>query len=289
MGSDPHRHRAAVGFDVSWPGESSAFFDPLRRVNIGMERQMAGRTLWPVATILALFWATPALAADGEDESDWQFAVTPYLWASGASGDVELAEGESVEVETSFLDVLEDLKFAGMVGLEGRHERVVLIGDLIYLSLGTESEGPLGFVDAEVDTTIFAGTAAVGYRLVDKGPLFLDLLAGGRVTSLDVQVALTGPLQTVERERSKSSIAPVVGARFRAPLGGRFGFAVYGDIGGFGANTNSWQLLATIHYDFNDRWRSLTGYRHVEFHVDQEGFEVDLALSGPIFGLSYRF
>lgn len=171
-------------------------------------------------------------AAGTEAEDGWEFAVTPYLWASGVSGDLALARGEQVEIDTSFSDIFGALKIAGMGAFEARHDRFVLLGDIIYLSLGADAEGPLGFVDADADMSTFLGTALAGYRIVDEGPLFLDVFGGGRFTSIDVEVDLTRPLQSVEREGSKSSLGPVVGVRFRAPLGGRWGLAIYGDVGG---------------------------------------------------------
>ena len=107
-----------------------------------------------------------------------------------------------------------------------------MIGDIIYLSVGSDAEGPAGFVDAEVDLKSFFGTLVAGYRIVDEGPLFLDLFAGGRLTSIDIGIDLTGPMQSIERDKSKSSLAPVAGARFRTPLGGHWGLAVYGDLAG---------------------------------------------------------
>ena len=263
-----------------------------------------------LAACLAPFCATPALASpvaeaaaasasagtsavsqtQDSDGGGWEFAVTPYLWVAGTSGDLELAEGEGVDIDTSFTELLADLKFAFMGAFEARHDRLVLLGDVIYLSIGTEAKGPLGFVDAQVDPALFVGTFSGGYRVVDQGPLYFDLFAGARVTSLDVEVELTGPMQSIERDKSRTSVSPVVGARFRAPLGDRWGIGLYGDLAGFGVTSDlTWQLLGTVQYDLSRHWRFSAGYRHVSIHQDKSDFEVDVALSGPILGFSYRF
>lgn len=234
--------------------------------------------------------AASQASAEVKNDGAWEFAVTPYLWASSVSGDVELAQGEQVEIDTSFSDILSSLKFAGMGAFDARHDHFVLLGDIIYLSLGADADGPLGFVDADVDMSTFLGTALAGYRVVDEGPLFLDFFGGGRFISIDAEVGLTGPLQSIDRDGSTSSFGPVVGARFRTPLGGRWGVAVYGDVGGFGvSDTKTWQLLGTVQYDVSDHWRLGAGYRHVHVHHDQSEFEVDLSMSGPFFAFGYRF
>ena len=232
------------------------------------------------------------LASDppSEGSNGWEFGVTPYLWATALSGDVALARGETVDIDTSFKDILDHLKFTAMVAMDARNDRFVLLGDIVYLSVGIEETGPLGFVEAKVDPSIFIGTLAAGYRVVDQGPLFLDLFAGGRYTSTDVEVELSGPRQTVSRDKSESYFSPVVGARVRMPLGTGWAFALYGDLAGFGVTSDlTWQLMGTIQYDLNEHWRLAAGYRHVSVKSDEQNFDLDLSMSGPIFGVSYRF
>ena len=236
--------------------------------------------------------ATSATAAQdpGAHERGWQFAVTPYIWASGISADINVGDVGSVEMDTSFTDILSDLKFTFMGAFEARNGRFVMLTDIIYLHVGSEEDGPAGFVEADVDLATFIGTAMAGYRVVDEGPLFVDLLAGGRLTSIDVGLDLTGPLQSAEADESKTKVSPVVGARFRAPLGGRWGLAVYGDLAGFGITSDlTWQLLGTVQYDLSDRWRIGAGYRHVAIDFDQKAIDIDMRMSGPILGVSYRF
>ena len=225
-----------------------------------------------------------------ESESGWQFAATPYVWASGISADIDLDDHGTVEMDTSFTDILGDLKFTFMGAFEARNDRFVMLTDIIYLHVGSEEDGPQGFVEAEVDLATFIGTAMAGYRVVDKGPLFLDLFAGGRVTSIDAELELTGPFQSAEADTSKTKVSPVVGARFRLPLGDRWGAAVYGDLAGFGITSDlTWQLMGTVQYDLSDRWRMAAGYRHVAVKVGKGNADIDMALSGPILGFTYRF
>lgn len=120
--------------------------------------------------------------------------------------------------------------------------------------------------------------------------MFLDLMAGARITSIEADLQLSGPLQSVERESSKTNIGPVIASRLRLPLGEKWGLAVYGDLGGFGITSDiSWQLMGTVQYDASDHWRLLGGWRHFEAHQDKNGFDIDLAIGGPFLAAAYRF
>lgn len=233
--------------------------------------------------------ATASLAAqDAPDGKEWEVAFTPYLWIAGIDGDIGIPRGEEVEIDKSFSDTLSDLKFAFMGALDVKHGRIVALVDVMYLSVGADVEGSLEpqFFEGEVDSSVFVSTAAVGYRVVDQGPMFVDLVAGARIVSLKADVELTGPLTTRERDESKSNVAALVGGRVRVPFGKNWGAALYGDVGTGGVR---WQMLGTLQWDISDHWRLLGGYRHMAIKHDKERFNFDISLSGPIFGVSYRF
>ncbi len=215
----------------------------------------------------------------------------PYLWASSSKTQLTTRQGEQITVKESFFDILDDLKFALMGSAEARHGRLVLFGDLMYVSLGTSADGHVGPIefDADVKEKTLLATALAGYRVVDRGPMFLDLMAGGRLSGLKTDLELTGPFQTRERDFKKTHIGPVIASRFRAPLGGKWGAAVYGDVGGFGlASAVSWQLMGTVQYDLSYHWQLGGGWRHLYLRTEQRGFKFKEVLDGPIFTVSYR-
>lgn len=238
--------------------------------------------------------ASTSVASQSESggSDEWEVAIVPYLWASGMKVDVTTPQGEDVEVDESFTDILDALKFVFMGAVDARKGRFVTVTDLMFLSMESEGEGQIGpgLIESEVDTKLLVTTALAGYRVVDEGPMFFDLMGGARISSLEVDLDLSGPLQTVERESSETKISPIIASRFRVPLGDRWGLAVYGDLGGFGITADiSWQLMGTIQYDLSDHWRALAGWRHFEAHQDKEGFDIDLALDGPFLTVAYRF
>lgn len=136
---------------------------------------------------------------------------------------------------------------------------------------------------------MLVGTAAVGYRILDRDRLFIDLLVGARYTGLDVKLKLEGPLQTRESEASPSSVAPLFGARAQVPLSHNISFVLYGDAGGLGGADIKWQVAGTMQWGISTHWRLIGGYRHMAIHHDKPDFEFDVGLSGPLLGVSYRF
>lgn len=236
--------------------------------------------------------ATAAQDVQPTNGGGWEFAVTPYLWMSGTKADIDTPQGEEIEVDSSFIDILGDLKFAFMGAFEARNGRFVILNDLMYLSMGTSADGSIGPVplEAEADMKLLSTTSLLGYRVVDQGPMFLDLMAGARITTIKADLELSGPLQTFERDSKKTTVGPVIASRVRFPLSDRWGVAVYGDLGGFGVGADlSWQLLGTVQYDISDHWRVSAGWRHFSAKQDKNDFEVDIDLDGPIIGFSYRF
>ena len=179
-----------------------------------------------------------------------------------------------------------------MGAVEAKHARLVLTNDLFYGHLGISASGHAGPIPltADVDLKMLFNTALAGYRLVDKGPTYLDVLAGARVTAFKVDLQLERPLQTDERLLKRTHIAPVLASRFRAPLGRRWGAHLYGDVGGFGISSAlSWQLTGTVHYELSEHWQLGAGWRHFYARDAKRGLQVQEKLDGPIAIFSYRF
>ena len=249
----------------------------------------------PAATLIASADAVSYSGEEGVSDTGndrWEVMVVPYLWASGMKADISTPQGEGVDIDQSFTEILSDIKFTFMGALQARRGRFVTVHDLIFLSMGSKEEGDIGpgLIEAEVDMRVITTTHLAGYRVVDKGPLFLDLMAGARIASLKADLDLSGPLQTVERGSSKTTVGPVIASRFRMPISEKWGFELYGDLGGFGVTSDlSWQLLGTVQYEVSDHWVLGGGWRHFHAKQTQNGFRIDLTMSGPFLAFGYRF
>ncbi len=234
------------------------------------------------------------LPSSADNHSGWQFSAAPYFWMSGLKGDMGVVEEvEPVAVDLSFFDILDALKFALMGTFDARNGRFVATADIFYLSMGTSKNVDIrevDFLDVELKSKTFISTLAAGYRAVDQGRLSLDVLAGGRITSMKTSLDLEGPQRSFSGSKTETWIDPVVAVRFQAPLGDRWTVRAYGDIGGFGVGSDlSWQLQGRVEYDLSSRWSLSAGWRHLDIDYHHNGFMFDAAMDGPIIGAAYRF
>jgi len=231
---------------------------------------------------------SPENAAPQAPKKKWEFATIGYVFFAGAYGQTKPRDPLSpVDLHLSFHDVLKSFKFAFMGAAEARNDRLVFLGDLMWVHLG-EGKGltarDRNFADVHIDSKTLAVTALGGYRVVDKGPVVVDLLAGGRLNGNKQKVDYHGTLVDVSGSVSKTWIDPVVATRVAAPLGGKFGVSFYGDIGGFGIGSKlTWQAIATANYQINHKMTVGAGWRYFQINYhDNDGFLYDVHQSGPL-------
>lgn len=235
--------------------------------------------------------ATLATVNDGK----WHFATIGYIFFAGAYGDTTPRDPFSpVHLHLTFGDVLKSFKFAFMGAAEARKDRLVFLGDLMWVHLG-ESQGltarDRNFADVHIDSKTTAITALGGYRVVDQGPVILDLMIGGRLNGNKQKVDYHGQLLDLSASVSKTWVDPIVATRMQAPLSGKVGMSLYGDIGGFGIGSHlTWQAIGTVNYQISHKMNAGIGWRYfkINYH-DSDGFLYDVAQSGPIVTLRSDF
>ena len=193
----------------------------------------------------------------------------------------------AVDVDLSFGDVLKAFKFALMGAAEARKDRLVFLGDFMWVHLGASgglSVRDSNFADVEIDAKTLAVTALGGYRVVDKGPVVIDLMAGARLNGNKQKIDYRGTVLDLSGSVSKTWVDPVLATRMNAPLGGKFGLSLYGDVGGFGVGSDfTWQALGTVNYQINNRISAGVGWRYFKLNYDDDdGFLYSVAQSGPI-------
>lgn len=224
----------------------------------------------------------------------WEVTVTPYVWFSGLKGDIGVSPRVApVHVDLAFSDIWDALDFAGMAVVQARRERFVAIADIAYIDLGTSKHIGIrdpDLINAKLDSKLFISTVAAGYRAVDRGDFYVDLIGGARVMSMKTGLDLSGPNRTFSQNVSKTWADPVIGARVHGPIGAKWSYNAYGDVGGFGVSSNvTWQLYGAVQYRLNEDWTLSAGWRHLKTDYKHKGFVFDAAQDGPILGAAYRF
>lgn len=100
--------------------------------------------LFGVLTLFGTYGA--ARAQDSSSGStlgsnDWEFAIVPYLWMSGLSGDIGV-RGQTADVDISFSDIWDALDFGGQVHIEAKRGNWGFFIDTTYLKLSVDQERP---------------------------------------------------------------------------------------------------------------------------------------------------
>ena len=255
------------------------------------------------ACLAGLIGALAALPATAEDlvSDDWQFQMTPYLWALAVDGNVTV-KGDKTEPSVTFDEIFDDLNYAFMAEADARKGRIGMFANGIYANLDdTTNVGP-----ARIKTSadqLIAGAGAY-YRLgpwnLDaeagaSGPkVVVDPYAGARYTYLDVE----NRFKRLGRQDSadKHWVDPIVGVRTLWELTPRWNVNLLGDVGGFGISGSSdfsWQAAGLLGYRFglfgDDNANVLIGYRGLHQDYQDGDFKWDVTLHGPMFGVAIDF
>jgi hypothetical protein len=225
-------------------------------------------------------------------DTGWSFALSPYAWAPGITSSIGTRWG-TVEVDKSSSDVLSKLDFAFMGAFEARNGRWGLIADLFYADLSQSRATPLGllFSRAQVETEAKALSAYAAYRIHEDDRTSVDLLAGLRVNALDIDLSLSpGLLQGQRIGVSETWVDPLVGGRLRFAITDHWFATAFADVGGFDVGSDfTWQVFASLGYQFDGRWSVQGGWRHFVIDKEIDGRDVDTDFNGPLLGFTVRF
>jgi hypothetical protein len=249
-----------------------------------------------------LFLAGTAVAADVyaplapeiatvQSESGWSFSFAPYFWAAGLSGTTSQFGLPTIDIDSSFSDIWDNLDFATMAIGEARYDRYGIFGDIIYTKLSNSAATPRGIVASSVDVSskTFIGTFGASYSVLQSDAGHLDVVGGVRVWSVDTDLSFNGGiLNGASRSDGATWVDGVVGFRGDQFITSHLYLAGWGLVGGGGANFD-WDIAGGLGYRFNDRVSALMGYRALGVDYSNNGFVFDVVQQGPIFGLSMHF
>lgn len=251
-----------------------------------MNTHFPSRPLLLAALLLATAVAPLARAETLRDDR-WRFQATPYVWMSGLKGQVRpLRHAPTVAVDKSFSELMDSLDAAAFITGTARRGNAVLQADLTHAATSDAVPLPLGLV-ARARVRQTSATLTAGYAWVADEHTGIDLLAGIRYWDINAAVAVPG----VAAARSDSTfVDPIAGVRWRQAVSPRWSSVAYADIGGFGLGSDvTWQLLALANYQASEQVFVSMGYRHQQLDYRDKGKRLDVALSGPMLGLTWRF
>jgi hypothetical protein len=230
--------------------------------------------------------ASPQVGKSASTESDWHFAVSPYLWLPWIHGTIG-ARGHEASVHVSPGDLLSHFRF-GLMGLvDTRYKRIVVPVDFVWLRLGANNALPLTdeAVNANVKGQAFILTPKIGYRLVDSEIVKIDALTGFRYWHFGESLRLSTSDTSVKFSSSQNWVDPVVGGRILANLSPKITVSIGGDVGGW--NTGSlidYQIGGLLGYRIKPAVALQAGYRYLATDYRSGGTTINVVIAGPLFG-----
>jgi hypothetical protein len=239
--------------------------------------------------VLAAAFLT-SLPTVGQAEN-WQYTATLYGWLPGLDSSIGTRFGD-FESSSSGSDVLSNLEGVFMGTFEAQSGQWGVIADLLYVDLSDTRSTPFGalFASGTVDVTATSASAYATYRFSQSDTAVYDVAVGLRYLDVGTTVSLaTGALPAQSSTLGDNWIDPVIGLRGNWKLSDNWSASAFADFGSSGSSSETWQVLGTLNYTINDNLAVRFGYRHMDINRAVGASKIDIALSGPIIGLSYRF
>jgi hypothetical protein len=258
---------------------------------------LVGPTQTPSARAADIAPGDVAPVAPTAAESGWTYELTPYGWLPGIKGEAALFGSPDFTIDVKFLDLLDAIDWGNfpplvMIYGEVRNDRFGLFADVIHMALevDTKTPGPV-FSSARLNLEITLATVLGFYRIAEEGESHLDVLAGGRLWSVDGNLGLgAGALAGISATDDETWVDPVIGVKGRYGLNDKLFLKGWGMIGGFGASSEfMWDVFGGLGYQFNDRFSATAGWRHVGVDYSHGAFLFDVDIDGPIIEGSFRF
>jgi len=244
--------------------------------------------------------------AGGGGKDDWRIDFNTWIWLPGIYGDAGV-RGRVSDVDASFSDILDASDSLGAFSARLEFGKGAWGGfvDGWFTKIGADDQsGKAGLADVDVTFKETILSFGVMYRVGEWQPggsaaenrrnTTLDLYAGGRYTSIDIEL---DPANLPSESGDQSWIDPIVGAQLVLPFAERWHFRAIGDVGGFGVGSDfTWSATGVFGYDFHLFTLPATvyaGYRGVGWdYSDGSGsdeFTWDIVQHGPIIGFSLKF
>jgi hypothetical protein len=229
-----------------------------------------------IFVIFAIFLAAPASA------QQWDWKLTPYLWAAGLDGSATVGPVTG-EVSMDFSDVIDILRGGGLVRIEAQSDRHGFYGDLVYLRLKEEEARDTvgGSLELKLDALIAEG--AYSYRVGNQYALELGLRYWDFETTLR-------PALLPEVRRTNDFVDGFIGFRSEFDINEKWDLLFRGNVGGGGS-----EFSAGLQVDFRRRFASGNtldiGYRALD--IDYENGEgltavgLDLSMHGLAIGYTF--
>lgn len=233
---------------------------------------------------------------------DFRFAITPYLWAAGLTGNVDVNNTQRVHTTIGFDKVLQNLGAAAMIDGEAHYGRWGVYGNAVFAKLVHQQSNSRGVdglnlnVNSTADAWLGVYTLAGTYTAYASESVYLDALAGVRFLNLNAKVQLGASVENTPYQGDKTFYSSLHTTDAVAGVKGRFRLAesswyipFYLDAGGGSsvAKFTSQQALG-IGYAFKDADIGLF-YNNIYYSLSNGNVSSYVNMTGPAVAATFRF
>lgn len=231
----------------------------------------------------------------------FRFAVTPYLWAPGITGNVDYENVQRVHTHLSSNKVLSNLAVGGMLDGEVHYGHWGLMGNGVFAKLSNNSsksylKDHALTVDSSSDAWLGVYTLAGTYTAYASKSIYVDALAGVRFLNLNAKVSLDASVANTPYQYGKTLYSSVHASDAIAGVKGRFRLGesswyvpFYLDAGGGSAISKftSQQTLG-IGYAFDVADLSLV-WNNLYYSLSNDKVSSYINMTGPAVAVTFRF
>lgn len=253
--------------------------------------------LWPIGAVHAEDANPIPVVAD-----EFRFAITPYVWAAGISGNLDYNNVQRVHSQLSSDKVLSNLSTGAMLDGEIHYGRWGLFGNGVFAKLSNASsvsrikDGMSLDVNSNSDAWLGIYTVAGTYTAYASKAAYLDVLAGARFLNLNAKVQLDASVENTPYQGDKtlySSVSAsdaIAGVKGRLRLGETSWYVpFYLDAGGGSSTAKlTTQQALGVGYAFNAIDLALY-YNNIYYSLSNGNVSSYINMSGPALAATFRF
>jgi hypothetical protein len=247
--------------------------------------------LTPLFAGIFAFTPLSAMSADNE----WEYKAEAYVYFPAIQ--TTLFTGDELELDVE--DIFSNLEMTFLGLFQARKGDWAFVLDTTYLKISADEAGttnlPISGIPTDVDVGLDLESAIlnldVSYRIYEADNFDLQIVAGPRYLSLDVQSELDAsvlPGQVLIDIREHFWDA-VVGVRGLGTLGDNWWMTYRFDVGA-GDSEQTWNAGAQVARRFD--WGSVSGgWRYQAWEFDSDDFPLieDMNVNGPFIGFVWEF
>lgn len=255
-------------------------------------------TKWFAAVLAAIVVAGSGVSAQAATAAagagDWQFEVTPYIWALGLDGNISV-NNKDADFDRSFSDLADDLSWGASVLAVAQYQKYVGFVQADYFKLEYNNDdfdqpaAQARLEEVTLDQTFV--TLAAGYQFPGfVANSWIDVMLAARVNSLKLEVK---DLANRSDDETKTYWDPalVVRPSFFLTKDKKLRFNPTLSIGGGGDSEFLYELQPQFQYDFTETIGARLGYRRLYYKIegDRGDSELKITYDGLIAGVSFLF